>query len=91
MKFDITVDGGHKAEVNIELDQQGTFSGSVISTEYGTGQITNGRPVGAALVGNVSLGGYNADFSAQIAGSNISGRLKYGWFFDKSFAGAQIV
>jgi hypothetical protein len=89
MQFQIIVDGTHKAEVNINPDGKGAFTGTVISAEYGTGAITNGVQTGDSLSGNVSLSGYNADFSANISGSTITGALKYGWFIHKSFSGVQ--
>ena len=87
-KFNVTVDGGHKAEVSIEVSGD-SFSGTVTSPDYGTGAITNGKVEGEVLSGNVSLEGYVADFSASISGASISGNLKYGWFFNKSFSGTE--
>ena len=66
MKYNITVEGGHQAEVNIEMDAKGGFSGTVVSADYGTGEIANGKANGPALSGNVSLDGYDADFSATV-------------------------
>lgn len=89
MKFVITADGGHKAEVTITEDGKGGFTGSLVSPDYGTGEIKAGVKTGQAFAGKVDLAGYEADFSATLDGSNISGRLKYGWFFNKSFTGTQ--
>jgi hypothetical protein len=90
MKFDITVDGGHKAEIDITQDGNGGFSGTVTSPDYGTGAITNGVQTDSNLKGNVTLDGYDADFAATLAGATISGKLSYGWFFNKNFTGTQI-
>lgn len=85
-KFNVVVDGSHKAEVAIDV-VGATFTGTVVSPDYGTGVITSGKVDGAALTGIVSLDGYDANFSATITGTAISGSLKYGWFFDKPFSG----
>lgn len=94
MKFDITVDGGHKAEITIQQDGKGGFTGTVVSPDYGTGAITNGQQSGNDLKGNVTLDGHNANFQATILpsgdGGTISGTLSYGWFFKKSFAGVSV-
>ena len=88
-KYSITVDGGHSAEVEIAIAGE-SFSGTVASADYGTGAITNGAVAAdGSLSGNVSLDGYVADFAAKVEGSAISGNLKYGWFFDKAFTGAE--
>lgn len=90
MKFNITVDGGHKAEIDITMDGKGGFGGTVTSPDYGTGAISNGVQTGESLKGNVTLDGYDADFAATLAGSAITGTLSYGWFFNKSFTGAEV-
>lgn len=85
-KFNVSVEGGHQAEIGIAQNGN-AFTGTVTSPEYGTGQITEGKVEGQHLTGKVSLAGHTADFSATINGSSISGRLKVGWFFNKSFTG----
>lgn len=86
-KFKVSVEGGHEA--TIEISQNGSaFVGKVTTPEYGTGEITQGKVDGHNLTGKVSLAGHTADFSATLSGSSISGRLKVGWFFNKSFTGA---
>lgn len=88
-KFSVTVDGGHAAEVSIDVAGD-EFTGTVVSADYGTGSITNGSvAVDGSMAGNISLDGYVADFSAKVSGTTITGNLKYGWFFYKSFSGAQ--
>lgn len=89
MKFEIIVDGSHKAEVNIDADGEGRFTGTVISAEFGTAAINHGVQSGDVLSGHVTLKGYDADFSANISGSTITGLLKYGWFIHKPFSGVQ--
>jgi hypothetical protein len=92
MKFDISVDGGHKAEIELQMDEKGGFIGTVSSPDYGAGAITNGVQTGSDLKGNVSLDGYDADFSATLSSSNatIAGKLSYGWFFSKNFTGISV-
>lgn len=85
-KFKVNVDGGHDAEIVLEATGN-TFTGSVTSPEYGTGQITEGKINGGVLTGVVSLAGHQADFSAVVSGQNITGKLKVGWFFNKAFTG----
>lgn len=87
MKYNITVDGVHKATVEIDLDARGGFAGSVVSPDFGTGAITNGVKAGDVLKGNVALDGYNANFSATLnANDAISGTISY-WFVSKGFVG----
>ena len=85
-KFNVTVDGGHSAEVSLDI-QGSSFTGTVVLPDYGTGHIKDGVVTGNSLKGLVDLAGYEADFSAELNGVNISGHLKYGWFFNKSFTG----
>lgn len=89
MKFDITVDGGHKAEIEIQPDGKGGFTGTVTSPEYGIAPINHGVLVGSDLKGDICLKGYDADFSATLSSTSatIAGQLSYGWFFKKSFSG----
>lgn len=88
-KFNVTVDGGHSAEVSLDI-QGNSFSGTVVSPDYGTGHIKEGTVDNGELKGKVDLAGYTADFYASVSGINISGHLKYGWFFNKSFTGTML-
>lgn len=86
MKFNVTVDG-HAAQIEIVEDATGGFTGTVTTTEYGTGAITEGKRDGDALAGTVSLDGYSADFKAALSGAAIDGTISYGWFIKKHFSG----
>lgn len=89
-KFNVMVDGGHSAEVS--LDVQGhAFTGTVVSQDYGTGHIKDGVVNGGHLNGKIDLAGYEADFYADISGDGIIGHLKYGWFFNTAFTGTASV
>lgn len=85
-KFNVSVDG-HAAEINLTEDQAGGFTGTVVTPEFGTGQITDGKRDGDALTGTVTLSGHEADFKATLQGTSISGTITYGWFIKKSFSG----
>lgn len=86
MKFHVTVEGGHVADVTIN-PAGNTFTGQVISADYGTGDIVEGLQDQNGLRGKVSLDGYLADFTATLSDNAISGKLSYGWFFSKKFSG----
>lgn len=88
-KFNVIVDGGHSAEVSLDVQGQ-AFTGTVVSPDYGTGHIKSGIVSGNVLKGKVDLAGYEADISATVSGDNISGHLKYGWFFNKAFTGSVV-
>jgi hypothetical protein len=90
MKYDITVDGGETAEITIEPDGKGGFVGQIVSKDYGTGGFSDGVQDGNLLKGTVELDGYQAAFTATISGAAISGTLRKGWFFSKSFAGVEV-
>lgn len=88
MNFDITVGGSHKAQVTVDLDGHGAFSGSIVSPDFGTGKILEGVQNGEILKGLVSLDGYSADFSATLEGNVIAGTLSR-WWFSETFTGVQ--
>lgn len=90
MKFDITVGGQHKAQVSVEPDGKGAFTGTIVSPEFGTGAITSGVQTGNHLAGSVTLDNHDADFEATLAADAISGKLSYGWFFSMEFTGAAV-
>lgn len=87
MKFDITVDGGYRADIEFSPDGKGGFSGTVSNAQYGTGQIA-GSLIGDEMKGNITLDGYSATFDATISssGATILGRIIYG-FLPFSFTG----
>lgn len=87
MKFAVIVGGKHKAEIDIQTTGK-SFAGSVSSMDFGIGHIGSGviAPDGS-LSGKVTLDGYEANFAAKIADGQITGTLKYGWFFNESFVG----
>ena len=87
MKFHVTVEGGHAADVTILPGSVGQFTGQVVSADYGTGDIVEGLQDQNGLRGKVSLDGYLADFTATLSDNAISGKLSYGWFFSKKFSG----
>lgn len=89
MKFDITVGDSHKAQVTVDLDGKGNFTGAIVSPEFGAGAISHGKQVGAALTGTVTLDGHAAQFSASLVGTAITGTLRVGWFFSEDFTGSE--
>ena len=88
MKYNVTVDGTHQAEVDLEYDGKGGFTGTILHSDYGSGPITGGV-VGAdgTLTGKVALDGYAANFTAQASPKAISGTLTYGWFISYPIVG----
>lgn len=88
MKFNITA-GSHPAQVNLQMDGKGGFTGVISHTEFGDGQITQGRQEGEKLTGKVVLDGHTADFKATVSGSNIHGRVSLNWLMGQDFTGTQ--
>lgn len=88
MKYNIQA-GKHPAEVELNMDGKGGFTGTITHTEYGDGQITGGQQNGEQLTGKVVLDGHNADFKATVSGASISGAITVGWFFSQDFSGIQ--
>lgn len=89
MKFDIIVGGAHKAQITVDLNGKGGFTGNIVSPEFGTGLIRDGLQVGTVLTGTVTLDGYDADFTATLDANDITGKLRMGWFFSQAFTGTQ--
>lgn len=86
MKFNIAV-GSHPAQVDINMDGKGGFTGVISHTEFGDGQITEGSQSGGELTGKVSLDGHTADFHATLSGSSIKGTVRLNWLMSQSFTG----
>lgn len=88
MKFNITA-GSHPAQVDLQMDGKGGFTGVISHTEFGDGQITQGRQEGEKLTGKVVLDGHTADFKATVSGSTIQGRVSLNWLMGQDFTGTQ--
>lgn len=88
MKFAVMIDGGYSATIEVAFDANDAFTGTLEAGGIGSGSV-EGQRDGHTLKGTVSLDGYDADFNATLNGNAISGTIKYGWFFKKSFAGTQ--
>lgn len=88
MKFAVTIDGGYSASIEVVFDDAGAFTGTLEAGGIGNGSV-EGRREGQTLKGTLSLDGYDADFNATLNGNAISGSIKYGWLFKKSFAGTE--
>lgn len=93
MKYAITVDGTHKALVDIDLGQKDfigdqPFTGKITSDESGPCIIENGmvQPGSGLLTGKVTLHGVDGQFSAKIDGKNISGQITYRFVFTRHAA-----
>lgn len=86
MKFNIKA-GSHPAQIELNMDGKGGFSGVISHTEFGDGQIMGGRQDGGELTGKVVLGGHVADFKATISGSGICGRVSLNWLMGQDFTG----
>lgn len=86
MKYAITVNGQYKALADIEIGPKNwsgdqTFSGKITTDQFGICNITDGKVlVDGSLSGSGSLGSHDADFTARIVGSAISGTIKFGPF-----------
>jgi hypothetical protein len=78
MKFHVTIEGGHEADIEI-IQTGNSFSGSITHSELGDGQITDGNQSGDSLVGKVQIGGHNAGFTATLSPGIIAGRISVGW------------
>lgn len=88
MKFAITAGGKYPATILLTETSPPGFSGSIVSTEFGTGAITNGVRRGETLTGRVHLDGHDADFSATVDDDgSISGTIRVGWFWSMGFTG----
>ena len=86
IRFNLTVDGRYSAELSLEADAQGPFSGTVAAGQYGTAPITEGVRTGDRLSGKVELRGVHAHVDATLMGDRIVGNL-HGWFFNLPFVG----
>lgn len=73
MKYNINV-GSHAAQVELNEDGKGSFTGTVTHTEYGDGAIS-GKVNGNSFTGTVNLDGHDADFKASTNGLAISGTI----------------
>jgi len=97
MKYAITVNGTYKAIADIELgtpnfSSDQAFNGKITTDQFGVCQIEDGKVLpGGVLQGSGSLGSHDADFSAKIDGTNISGTIKFGPFhlMSASFEGVE--
>lgn len=74
-KYNVVVDGKHNAEVHLNADGKGGFTGEVLHTELGDGTITNGVETGSSYKGNVNLNGHNCAFVASVSGDSVSGSI----------------
>lgn len=88
MKYDIKA-GSHDAQVELVMDGNGGFTGTISHTEFGDGQITGGQVSGDELTGSVVLDGHTAKFQAKITGASITGKMTVGWFWSQDFNGIQ--
>lgn len=88
MKYNIQA-GAHPAQVAINMDGKGGFTGTISHTEFGDGQITGGKVSGDDLTGQVVLDGHTAKFEAKVSGATITGRMTVGWFWSQDFTGIQ--
>lgn len=86
MKYNIQA-GAHAAQVDLDMDGKGGFTGVISHTEFGDGQITGGQVSGDELIGSVDLDGHTAKFEAKVTGASIAGKLTVGWFWSQDFTG----
>lgn len=83
---------GHNAVVSITPDvPAGTFTGEIVSSEYGRVPITDAKIEDGQYSGRVTLNGTDAKIDARIGNAGyLNGTVHVGWFISVDFTGTPV-